>query len=248
MSRRCLFSRCPSPAPARSPSPLSHPGRPGKLPAPAAGGAGAAEQGRCRDAFGQEYSGAGAVGGQMRGAFPGSFPSPCPPDGPGAPAAAPGRRRCRRCPAAFVREWRGGAGTRLLVFTADVFSLTQRLYSGWWPTAESVSRCYLHSLFYGGLKYLYSSNLYRADKINFFFSPSSPLFLITQLSHLTICLLKKILWLLGWWSGDKGSENNFHFNNCLLVNLTVPYFERACLNEIPVPNVFPGLSPAFNYS
>lgn len=80
-----------------------------------------------------------------------------------APAAAPGHRRCRRCPAAFVQQWRGGGGTPLLVFTADVFSLTQRLYSSWWPTAESVSRCYLHSLFYGGLKYLYSSNLYRPE-------------------------------------------------------------------------------------
>ena len=49
-------------------------------------------------------------------------------------------------------------------------------------------------------------------------------------------------------SEDKENENNFHFNNCLLVNLTVPYFERDCLNEIPVPNVFPGLIPAFNYS
>lgn len=56
------------------------------------------------------------------------------------------------------------------------------------------------------------------------------------------------LGLLSWWSEDKESENNFHFNNCLLVNLTVPYFERDCLNEIPVPNVFPGLIPAFNYS
>lgn len=54
--------------------------------------------------------------------------------------------------------------------------------------------------------------------------------------------------LLSWWSEDKESENNFHFNNCLLVNLTVPYFERDCLNEIPVPNVFPGLISAFNYS
>lgn len=102
--------------------------------------------------------------------FPGAFLPSARGTARGAPAAAPGRRRCLRCPAAFVRERRGGAGTRLLVFTADVFSLTQRLYSGWWPTAESVSRCYLHSLFYGGLKYLYSSNLYRADKINFFFS------------------------------------------------------------------------------
>lgn len=27
-----------------------------------------------------------------------------------APATAPGQRRCRRCPVAFVQQWRGGAG------------------------------------------------------------------------------------------------------------------------------------------
>lgn len=81
------------------------------------------------------------------------------------------------------------------------------------------------------------------------------IFRIAKLSHLLIFFsslplfsLSFKLGLLSWWSEDKESENNFHFNNCLLVNLTVPYFERDCLNEIPVPNVFPGLIPAFNYS
>lgn len=160
-SRRPARSVCYR-RPSASPAPLPCP--PGNLPAP---GWGREERHLAGMLLARKiperFSGKVLSAAVMRGASPGKLSSPARGTARWAPAAAPGHRRCRRCPAAFVQQWRGGGGTRLLVFTADVFSLTQRLYSSWWPTAESVSRCYLHSLFYGGLKYLYSSNLYRPE-------------------------------------------------------------------------------------
>lgn len=140
---RCLFYPCPSTSPSPAPAPLVRPPLPSPARRqtcrhPAAGGAGAGEKGPCRDAFGQKNSGAapgeGAAGSQMRGAAPGGLPRPCPRNGPPGSRRLPGAQAVSALPGRFC-----ATVARLLVFTADVFSLTQRLYSSWWPTAESAS-------------------------------------------------------------------------------------------------------------
>lgn len=107
---RCLSylrpSTTPSPAPLVPPPSLPCPARRETGRHPPAGGPGG--KGPCPDAFGQKNSGAaleeGAASSPMRGASPRELP---PSPRPRAPAAAPGQRRCRRCPVAFVQQWRG---------------------------------------------------------------------------------------------------------------------------------------------